>query len=206
MVYYVVAISRHRRNTMSISSFASLDSKLERLVANHPMVSVQEGFCDRIRHGDIRLQYKARHGCTAIFSVTMVDGSPMRVLTIDPSAFASALKSDAWWTLVIFHESVHECQYRKGERDPQTFDPTYRPRDRTEWAHFAEEKWYAEREAYQKECWLAQRMGAQHELGGLCELAGTHRFDRQLARLLAANETNPIVRRTFSRLATSTQA
>ena len=61
-----------------------------------------------------------------------------------------------WWTLVIFHESVHERQYRKRERDPRIFDSTYRPRNRTEYTLLAKEKWYAEREAYQKECWLAQ--------------------------------------------------
>lgn len=125
----------------------------------------------------------------------------MEVLTIDPIAFMSPLKTDSWWTLVIFHESVHERQYRMRERDPRVFDPTYQPRDSTECEQLGEEKWYAEREAYLKECWLAKKMGAQRELGGLCELAGTVQFDRRLASLLAANETNATIRAVFTRIA-----
>lgn len=185
---------------MHIPSYRPLDSKLERLIVNHPVVSVRGNFYDEIKRGDIRLQYKTT-SCSAMFSAMLVDGQPMKVLTIDPVAFMSSLKTDIWWMLVIFHESVHERQYRMHERDPRVFDPTYQPRDSTEYELLGKEKWYAEREAYLKECWLAKKMGAQRELGGLCELAGTTQFDRKLAGLLAANETNVAIRAVFTRIA-----
>ena len=112
---------------------------------------------------------------------------------------ASVRKSDPWWQLVLFHEAVHARQYQEGRIDPTAFDMTRRPRDGRDYRHVAEQKWYAERDAYHEECLFARQIGAEALLGPVAQSAGSASFDRVLLAQLVRSETDGVVRAYFDK-------
>jgi hypothetical protein len=191
------------------------NQKLRRILTTHPSPSVRDRFAVDVANGAIALGNMRIPNVDAAFVVipaskTGVPDGTVRVdrmhnrpfvpiLIMDESTFASDRKPEAWWQLVLFHEAVHARQYQEGRIDPTAFDMTRRPWDGRDGRRVAEQKWYAEREAYREECLFARQIGAEGLLGPIAASAGTASFEGALLAQLVRSETDGAVRAYFEK-------
>lgn len=82
---------------------------------------------------------------------------------------------------MIFHEYIHERQAVSGKIASETFYPGYLAEHPEKRAYICEQKWYAEVEAYQKECELAELMKTS-VVHVICNGFGTPNFVQNLTQ------------------------
>lgn len=168
---------------------------LEELFATHPHPGVSGEFYDLIENHQILLSHTASNDAEfmlvprekMLIAGVVTDNALTPVLNLNPG-FQARGERHVISQLVIYHEYVHYDQWRSGRTPEETFvllplkssEPT---RD------MCTKKWYAEVDAYHKECVFARETGlieqisADMTLGRICG-ATEETFDSVLRHTL----------------------
>lgn len=154
----------------------------------HPDPGVREEIPILIRAFQLRPYWKFK-GVAASF-VRYPDpaqgGKFVSMLAMDPDLIRGK-KNRVRAQLVVYHEFQHYLQWRDGTIPEETF--LYVPWTAVDLPRICKQKWYAEREAYQKECefgrvhGLVDKLDQREALTYICRASGED-FDATLTRML----------------------
>lgn len=149
----------------SLNTEAALRDRLGVAIADHPDAQVRKVFFPLIKNGKILTAW-AQGQLSGHFALVRPEQmqprrpgtDPVPTLVIDPHLLSNPREA-TMLSLVIYHEYIHYLQWANGRWPEETFllkrvDET---KNMNEWC---EQKWYAEMEAYQKECAFARKIEA----------------------------------------------
>ncbi|OGL63429.1 hypothetical protein A2839_01345 [Candidatus Uhrbacteria bacterium RIFCSPHIGHO2_01_FULL_47_10] len=168
---------------------------LRDLLFHHPTRAVAETFAPKVASGEVALMEGKVPGASGAFMLWPAEKlSPSHagatgwksVFFIDPMIIEDATQL-VRNQLVIFHEYIHYRQAMSGKIAPETFYPMYLKEHPDQRAYICEQKWYAEVEAYQKECELAGLMKTS-AADQFCKDFGTPKFERSLTQLMMLHD------------------
>lgn len=167
------------------------DITLSDLLFYNPASAVSQQFAPKVASGEIVLMERRLPGVTAAFMLWPVEklsSKPvgeigwMPVLVTDPTTIADSTQL-VRNKLVIFHEYIHYRQAMSGKIAAEAFYPKFAEEYPNQRKFICEQKWYAEVEAYQKECELAKLMKTS-VVDEFCVGFGTPKFEQNLIRLM----------------------
>ena len=133
-------------------------SKVHNLIDTHPSEEIRKMLLGKLKNGDVCLGRRIHGTDNALFK-------PILANSYIPFIFIrnKILKpgKELYAQLIIYHEYIHYKQWLSGMIDNEEHDKSavanMDPHDRME---VCKKIWHAENEAYQKECELAQEIGA----------------------------------------------
>lgn len=178
-------IEQPRGSQASTTPESTLESAMFAFLASHPDPGVRDELPALIRVFQMRTNWDPK-GISAGF-LRYPDprsGQVKSVLTMSVELFQQDTNR-ARAQLVVYHEFQHYLQWRDGTIPEETF--LYVPWPDADLPRICKQKWYAEREAYQKECEFGRANGL---LGQLDPREG-------LAHICAATEEQfvPVLKR-----------
>lgn len=181
----------HQSQAESISE-PPLQIRMFDFFRTHPDPGVREELPRLIRAFQVRTNWDP-NGVTAAFLryPQPKQGKVATVLSMSPDLFQS--KNRARAQLVVYHEYQHYLQWRDGTIPEETF--LYVPWSSDDLPRICTQKWYAEREAYQKECEFGRANGLINQLDlreGLAHIcaAADEQFVPTLKRILPLGDSS----------------
>lgn len=173
---------------------------LEQIILAIPDAEARGTIHEHIGTGRIGLAWVEDMNVGAEFRLTLVPTGERLPTLVFPSNFTTEARRDTLtWAraqLTIYHEFVHFLQWRDKGYPAETFMP-----DRMSIGRDAcTKKWYAEKDAYHRECEFARETGLLEQLDpneGLSTICGTTddegAFDARLRTLLPRGDVSATV-------------
>ncbi len=166
--------------------------RLHSLLQNHPDIGLRTTFAQEILTGKISTAFGQQFALTLVPAEKIPGYDPTREPV--PVLFVSlnnlVLGENAYLNLVLYHEYIHYRQWTELTLPADTF-LLQQIQDKDELEVQCQKKWYAELEAYQKECEFAQSQGTAGRLP-LCRHAQTSQFAQELLKELVGNDPSSI--------------
>lgn len=162
--------------------------RLHTLLQNHPDIGLRTTFAQAILKGDIPTA-PAPQFAFSLVPANMIPGydptkEPVPVLLVSINNLV--LGEEDFLNLVLYHEYIHYKQWIEHTLPADTF-LLNKIEHEDELEVQCQKKWYAELEAYQKECEFGQSQGTAGKLP-LCRHAQTSQFSHELLKELTGND------------------